>query len=328
MRDSTLSSVGAAGGTAATMVAGRRSDALRLVGTTPPPSLGAALGVPGSCGKSSVIGGAHHGVVPPLPLSMVAEFLIDLPAALLIMPRCLVLGDFLAGRRALKGARACRVVAGCPVCSWHCDHPDIGRPAPDPRCVPGRQRNSLYDVTMIDVDITLNRWGFDHDPAGKMYGADHQIPAIRAKRPPKEVSLGLRDDPIQPLVIRATRRLRADQRENDASGGFVRTQHIDGLANTIVPGAESAELQWRSGQLASPKPLSFYWVPDEKALEVSTTSARGGHRVPPSTTAVRRARAVEPAGSQWLSPKKCSDFRIRSGWEAIKIWAATRASFR
>ena len=66
-----------------------------------------------------------------------------------------------------------------------------------------------YNVTMIDVDIPLNRWG-DHDPAGKMYALTSEIPAIRAEEQTREVSLGLRDDPIQPLVIRANEgRLRA-----------------------------------------------------------------------------------------------------------------------
>ena len=38
-------------------------------------------------------------------------------------------------------------------------------------------------MTMIDVDIPLNRWG-DHDPAGKMYALTSQIPAIRAEEQP------------------------------------------------------------------------------------------------------------------------------------------------
>ena len=32
--------------------------------------------------------------------------------------------------------------------------------------VPGRSFTQSYDVTMIDVDIPLNRWG-DHDPPAR-----------------------------------------------------------------------------------------------------------------------------------------------------------------
>jgi hypothetical protein len=81
---------------------------------------------------------------------------------------------------------------------------------------------------MIDVDIPLNRWG-DHDPAGKMYALTSQIPAIRAEEASREVSLGLRDDPIQPLVIRANEGDCVQiNLTNKASGGTYGI-HIDGL---------------------------------------------------------------------------------------------------
>ena len=60
-----------------------------------------------------------------------------------------------------------------------------------------------FDVQAIDVDIPLNRFG-DHDPAGQ------DVRALRPGQPPsaprrrsQQVSIGLGDDPIQPLVIRA-----------------------------------------------------------------------------------------------------------------------------
>ena len=60
-----------------------------------------ALGVPVHAG---IFGhAAHHGVVPPLPVSMIAEFLIDLPAALLITAAVLGLGAIAwPARRVLK----------------------------------------------------------------------------------------------------------------------------------------------------------------------------------------------------------------------------------
>ncbi|MCH9651724.1 MAG: multicopper oxidase domain-containing protein [Deltaproteobacteria bacterium] len=72
-----------------------------------------------------------------------------------------------------------------------------------------------YNVSAIDVTMTLNRWG-DHVKGAAMYALDANIPAIiaaqealdRDREAPEgpgvaRVSLGLRKDLIQPLVIRA-----------------------------------------------------------------------------------------------------------------------------
>src|SRR5205823_13153993 len=62
-----------------------------------------------------------------------------------------------------------------------------------------------FDVQAIDVDITLNRFG-DHDPSGKMYVLSNRVADVRAQETaalPNRVSIGLREDAIQPLVLRA-----------------------------------------------------------------------------------------------------------------------------
>ncbi len=73
-----------------------------------------------------------------------------------------------------------------------------------------------YDVSAINVDITVNRFG-DHDPFGYMYVLTGQENAVRTQeaalqatgRDPNgetqgaKVSAGLGADPIQPLVLRA-----------------------------------------------------------------------------------------------------------------------------
>ena len=86
-----------------------------------------------------------------------------------------------------------------------------------------------FDVRAIDVDIPLNRFG-DHDPLGKMYVLADQVDAVRAQERSRKVQIGLRDDPIQPLVIRANL---GDCVEitirNDATGGDY-GMHIDGLS--------------------------------------------------------------------------------------------------
>jgi hypothetical protein len=70
---------------------------------------------------------------------------------------------------------------------------------PDP-CATAPSRT--YDVSAINVKITLNRFGVN-DPKSMMYVLDENIDAVRAQEASGEVSSGLGSDPIQPLVIRA-----------------------------------------------------------------------------------------------------------------------------
>ena len=84
----------------------------------------------------------------------------------------------------MQGAEQARALAG------------PGQPCPTDAPV------KRFSVAAIDVDIPLNRFG-DHDPNGKMYVLTEEIPAVRRQEASRKVSLGLRDDAIQPLVIRA-----------------------------------------------------------------------------------------------------------------------------
>lgn len=62
-----------------------------------------------------------------------------------------------------------------------------------------------YTLSAINVDITLNRFG-DHDPESFMYVLDSKINELRQQEDaplPDRVSVGLRQDLIQPLVLRA-----------------------------------------------------------------------------------------------------------------------------
>lgn len=54
-----------------------------------------------------------------------------------------------------------------------------------------------FNISAIDVDITINRFS-DHDPEGKMYVLDENIPTVRAQeaiRLPDRVSIALRCRP-------------------------------------------------------------------------------------------------------------------------------------
>ena len=52
------------------------------------------------------------------------------------------------------------------------------------------------------MDIPLNKFG-DHDPLGRMYVLKDMVSAVRSQEASQQVSTGLAEDPIQPLVIRA-----------------------------------------------------------------------------------------------------------------------------
>ena len=130
------------------------------------------------------------------------------------------------------------------------DHPGVG----EAQAQPGQPFNACtdggpvkeYDVHAIDVDITLNRWG-DHVEDAYMYALEANIPAIRAFEADLEadrgepeglgvtrVALGLRKDPIQPLVIRANLGdcLRINF-TNSLAGGRPASMHILGLPHTV-----------------------------------------------------------------------------------------------
>ena len=158
---------------AATMAVGRR----RRDWCAPPARLlpqllrALALGVPVHAG---IFGhAAHHGAVPALPVSMLAEFLIDLPVALLLSAAVLGLSAIAwPARRALSARQrgALSMAALFAVGIIAIPTSQASAVTPPSVCSAGAPTRA-YDVTMIDVDIPLNRWG-DHDPAGKMYALD------------------------------------------------------------------------------------------------------------------------------------------------------------
>ena len=145
--------------------------------------------------------------------------------------------------------------------------------ASTPGCLSGGPVDRSYDVTAIDVDITTNRYG-DHDPQGHMYALTDAIPAIRAEEASHQVSIGLRDDPIQPLVIRANE---GDcvgiTFTNRASGGDVGL-HIDGLEYEASSSGDQVGAN-PSSAVASGQTVTYrYAVPNDPREE-------GGHYIHP-----------------------------------------------
>jgi hypothetical protein len=180
-----------------------------------------------------------------------------------------------------------------------------------------------YNVTMINVNIPLNRWG-DHDPSGKMYALDSQIPAIRAEELSRLVTPGLRDDPIQPLVIRANEGDCVQVNVTNGIAGSTLGMQIDGLPFDRAGDKVGRNL---SGEVAGGQTTVYrYYVPNDPALEGAHYISPGaGHRAA-IDHGLFGVLAVEPPNSLWLSPKDAAT-PIESGWEAV-IWPAGAASFR
>ena len=133
-----------------------------------------------------------------------------------------------------------------------------------------------YNVSAIDVTMTLNRWG-DHVVDAHMYALDANIAAIRqaeseleADRTADEgldvarVSYGLRKDLIQPMVIRANLGdcLRINF-TNALEDGAPASMHILGLPHTVDSAGsavgENPDTMAGSGQTVQysiPVPLS------------------------------------------------------------------------
>ena len=158
-----------------------------------------------------------------------------------------------------------------------------------------------------------------------MYALTSQIPAIREEEASREVSLGLREDPIQPLVIRANE---GDCVQitvtNNASGGAY-GMAIDGLPfdrpgdrvgknfSGEVPSGQSGVLPLLRSERRRRSRASHYISPG------------AGHRAG-IDHGLFGVLSVEPADSQWLSPVDAVT-PVESGWEAI-IWPPTEPSFR
>src|SRR4051794_10152889 len=182
-------------------------------------------------------------------------------------------------------------------------------------CLSGGPVNKSFDVTSLDVDIPINRFG-DHDPAGKMYTLTSRIAAIRAEEASQHVSLGLGDDPIQPLVIRANEGdCISVTYSNNATGGDF-GMHIDGVEYTSSSSGDTLGDDVSSSVPAGTTTTYRDAVPDDPRAE-------GGHYIRPGPgyrAAVNHglfgALMVEPPGSTYWNTTTRNQ-PLLSGWDAI-----------
>ncbi|MDQ1668881.1 MAG: hypothetical protein QOE40_942, partial [Actinomycetota bacterium] len=207
---------------------------------------------------------------------------------------------------------------------------DAGDPCP--AGLPAAQQKS-FDVMALDVKIPLNRYG-DNDPLGKMYlataangtanmltapgetSARTALAAVRAEEASQKVSIGLRDDPIQPLSIRANE---GDcvtiNFSNSATGGSY-GMHIDGLAFDVASSGDDVGDNDSSSVDNKGTTTYRFWIPKDANLE-------GSHYVHPGPgyrSAVGHglfgSLSVEPPNSTYLDAST-ADKPLLSGWEAI-----------
>src|SRR4051812_29741290 len=185
----------------------------------------------------------------------------------------------------------------------------------DTSCLSGGAVDKSFDVTAIDVDIPVNRFG-DHDPKGKMYALTSALDAIPAEAATQTVSIGLGDDPIQPLAIRANE---GDCVEihftNKATGGDY-GMHIDGLEYDEASSGDHIGANPSSAVPTGQSTTYRYAVPLDNRLE-------GAHYIHPGPgyrAAVNHglfgALVVEPPGSTYWDAST-ADMPLASGWEAI-----------
>ncbi len=188
--------------------------------------------------------------------------------------------------------------------------------APGSVCPLGAPSRS-FNVLAIDVDITLNRFG-DHDPEGKMYVLAENLQAVRAEETaplPDRVSNGLRDDLIQPLVIRAnlgdcvtvnfTNKLKKGRASMVIHRAAVDPDN-DGVGAGLNP----------DNSVGPDQTITYTWYIESKPeLEGSFYFHSHGDTRAQTQHGLFGTLIGEPAGSHFVHPETLQP--LASGWEAI-----------
>jgi len=211
---------------------------------------------------------------------------------------------------------------------------------------PANAPAKTFDVSAIEVNPTgdkkiglwLNRFG-DHDPFAQMYVLNSMKPAVEAqvRAGPSSLSIGLRDDPLQPLAIRAnegdcvtinfTNSTTRPAPQGDTSGQTTNNygMHIDGLAFQMSSSGDNIGNNGDSAVVPGGTKTYTYYIPSDRTLE----GAHYIHPGPGNRQAVAHGLfgtlSVEPPGSTYLN--MTTGQPLLSGWEAI-IVPGTGKSFR
>lgn len=196
--------------------------------------------------------------------------------------------------------------------------------AEDGPCPTGAPTKS-FDVQSINVDIPYNRFG-DHDPNGRMYVLSNRIADVREQEASQEVSIGLRDDPIQPLVIRANQgECVSITYTNNADGGDFGL-HVDGLPFASDSSGDAVGRNAASNPAKGGSRTYRYWIPVDPTLE-------GAHYLHPgpgfrdvANHGLFGSLVVESPGSTYLDPNAQSEAQARPPSPAGKQSSGQRAT--
>ena len=190
-----------------------------------------------------------------------------------------------------------------------------------------------FAVSAIDITMMLDRFG-DHDPQSQMYVLDSRIADVRAEEAAGRdgLSIGLRDDAIQPLAIRANqgdcvtidftnRTTRPAPQATDNTYGI----HIDGLAFEKNSSGDAIGNNPSSALAPGATATYTYWIPDDPTIEGAHYMYPGPGNRQAVAHGLFGALIVEPPGSTYRNPT--TGLAQESGWEA-DIIPASGASFR
>ena len=225
-----------------------------------------------------------------------------------------------------------------------------------------------YDVVAINVDIAIDRTG-DHDPFGFMYALASRVPAIRAfekattghnaedgltpTAPAGKVSVGLAEDPIQPLVLRArlgecvvihlTNNLvhgarggatpTAQELMTDSAGTPVTPSvSIDaqGVAYDVNDGGNSVGNNPTSRMTPPGGTNTYRFYLDPLAGEGAKVFHSGGDSRELTAHGLFGSINAEPAGSNWFDTETGTDRTADSDWSSWQamIQPPTGPAFR
>ncbi|MBI4304181.1 MAG: multicopper oxidase domain-containing protein, partial [Chloroflexi bacterium] len=179
-----------------------------------------------------------------------------------------------------------------------------------------------FNISAIDVVIAINRFG-DNNPLGKMFVLDENIQAVQARAAipltnPDRVNIGLRDDPIQPLVIRAnigdTVVVNFTNRLAVGNASF----HIQGMPVDVrtSSGSNVGNNPDTTVPLGGTRTYTFQ-VPDQRNYEGSYVFNSMGNPREQQMHGLFGVLNVEPAGSTYLNP--INGQPQKSGWDAIIV---------
>ena len=182
-----------------------------------------------------------------------------------------------------------------------------------------------YDITAINVEVTLNQWG-DYYP-GYMYVLTKDIDKVRAEEEanaaaredeldPGMVSNGLQGDAIQPLLIRANQgdclRVKVTNAVEDEDVGF----QVNGSAMIISSSGLPASAASPGAIIPAEGVQDFEWyIPIDEQEGAHLIQSHAGRD--PSSLGLIGTLVVEPVGSRYLDPWTGEE--LESGWMAMIV---------